>query len=141
MKNKYKRILLFVIVLCIFSMAIAGCASETKMEESEKSYQEMLEKCQVALSALEEKTAELKTQKENLEKENKELQTKLTQALSEKSDITTQSQAMADLMDIYSVYKSGKTTEALEKIKMIEPMGFDDETLAFYEILKNILEK
>lgn len=141
MKGKNKRVLLFVMSLLICSVAISGCTTQKNLKESESVYQEKLKESQAVLSILEEETAELKRKNEELEKENKELQTKLTQVLSEKSDITTRDQAMSDLIDIYELYKSGKAKEAAEKIKKIEPMGFDDVTLAYYEILKDILEK
>lgn len=143
MKKNNKRNLLFEVVLtiCVVLIVITGCTSNKKPDENEIAYQDMLKESQETLKNLEEENVELKREKEELEKENKELQTKLTQALSEKSDMTTHGQALADLTDIYDLYKSGKTNDAAAKLKKIEPMGFDDATLAYYEILKDVLEK
>lgn len=141
MKNNYKCILLFSVVLLICAMAITGCVSKKELENGETTYQDMLKESRETLKILEKETAELKKKNEELEEENKELQTKLTQALSEKSDMTTHSQALADLIDIYELYKSGKANDAAAKLKKIEPMGFDDATLAYYEILKDVFEK
>ena len=140
MKKNYKRILAIGVVLIVCLMTITGCTSKKKLKEAETTYQNLLAESQAALSALEKEAAEVKSKNEELEKENKELQTNLTRVLSDKSDITTRDQVMTDLMDIYSLYQSGKNDEALEKIKKIEPIGFDDETLAFYELLKDVLE-
>ena len=147
MKKNYKRIFAFGVILIVFSIIITGCKSKNNLAESEKTNAELLLESQAEVSALKGETAELKrineellSQNDNLDKQNKELQKKLTQALSEKSDITTQDQVMTDLMYIYKLYKSGKATDALVKIKKIEPMGFDDITLAFYEMLKDVLE-
>lgn len=143
MKNICKRILSFSVAVILCLIVMTGCGSKKNSAENEKTSQEML----AEISALKGETAELKrinkeleSQNDNLEKENKELQTKLTQEMSDKSDITTQDQVMSDLMNIYKLYKSGKTSDASAKIKKIEPMGFDDETLAFYEVLKDVLE-
>lgn len=136
MRKNYKGILKCVVVVfvCVALSMIAGCTDHKKTADNESAYQNEIKESHAALKILEEKNAEL-------EKENKELQTKLTQAMSEKSDMTTQGQALADLVNIYEIYKSGKTDNALEKFNKIEPMGFDDATLAYYEILKDVLEK
>ncbi len=136
MKKNNKRIFLFNIVLlvCVSLFVITGCTPHKKTDDNEISYKNMFEENQQALKFLEEENAELK-------EENNLLQTKLAQALSEKSDITTHNQALADLIDIYELYKFGNKDEASKNFKKIEPMGFDDATLAYYKILKDILEK
>lgn len=146
MRGNNKRSLAFCIVVIICLMTIAGCSPKTNLKENNKTTEDLLLESQVEVSSLKGETAELKrinkelqSRNESLEKENDELQTKLTQVLSEKSDITTQDQVMLDLMYIYKLYKSGKMSDALSKIKKIEPMGFDDVTLAFYEMLKDVL--
>ncbi len=143
MKNKNKRILLFGVVLtiCLVLIVITGCEFHKKTDDNETTYQDMLNESQETLKILEKENAELKNKNKELGNENNELQTKLTQAMSEKSDMTTHGQALADLIDIYELYKSGKTNDATAKLKKIEPMGFDDATLAYYEILKDVLEK
>ncbi len=140
MKNKYKQVFSLGVVLIFSLLTITGCASKKNLAENESTYQKLLSESQTKVAALEKELAEREVEKEELEKENSELQAKLTQILSDKSNVTTLNQAMADLMDIYRLYKSGKNDEAFGKIKKIEPMGFDDEALAFYEILKDVLE-
>lgn len=135
MKKNNKRIFLFNIVLLVSvsSFVITGCTTRKKTEDNEIVYKNIIEEKQEAFKNLEEENAELK-------KENKELQTKLTQALSEKSEQATLGQALSDLIDIYELYKSGNKEKAIEKLKKIEPMGFDDATLAYYKILKDLLK-
>ena len=136
MRKNYRGILrcFAVIFVCVALSVIAGCANNKKTYDNESTYQNEIKESQATIKILEDKNAEL-------EKENKELQNRLTQAMSEKSDMTTQGQALADLINIYEIYNSGKTDDALEKFYKIEPMGFDDATLAYYEILKDVLAK
>ncbi len=135
MKKNNKRIFLFAIVLlvCVSLIVITGCTPRKKTDDNEIIYKNMIEESRQAIKILEEENAELK-------KENKDLQTKLIQAMSEKSEQATQGQALSDLIDIYELYKSGNTGDASKNLKKIEPMGFDDATLAYYKILKDILE-
>ncbi len=133
MKKNFNRILVYMMALhiCVYSIVITGCTLHKKTE-NESLHQNRLEESRETIKILEQENMELK-------KENKDLQKKLTQAMSEKSKIITHGQALTDMINIYELYKSGMKSEAADEFKKIEPMGFDDSTLAYYEILKDVL--
>ena len=136
MKKNYKRIFVYglAMMICVIVIVIMGILSQKKSDAYENQYQTLLTENQSSIKILEEKIV-------HLEKENSELQKKLNNISSFESDVTTQSQALSDLVDIYKDFREGKVQEAKKTFKKIEPMGFDDPTLAYYEILKYVLEQ
>lgn len=135
MKKDYKRVCIYgiIMLLCVVMIVLVGWLSQRKIDVQEIEYQNLITANQNSIRALEEKVA-------SLEKENKSLKEQLSQSMMLQSDVTTSNQALADLKEIYDTFKSGKKEQARETFKKIETMGFDDTALAYYEILKDMLE-
>jgi flagellar motility protein MotE (MotC chaperone) len=135
MKKNYKKIFGYAIVMaaCALILVLMTCISEHKLADYQEEYQEDISISKNQIIKLEERIADL-------EKEKSELQKKLEEKLSLESDLITGQQARADLKEIYDVYKSGKVAEAKRRIKMIEPVGFDDATLSYYEVILDLLK-
>ncbi len=136
MKRDYRRILMYglVMFICVIVIVVMAFLSQEKIDGHQLEYQKVITENQDNIRVLEEKIL-------TLEKENKSLQKQLTDVMSMRSDEATQSQIMRDLLDIYETYKSGDVEEAKKTFAKIEPMGFDDNALAYYELLKDYLEK
>jgi len=136
MKRDYKKVYIYGIIMlaCVIVIVIIGLLSEKKISGYEADYQNLITANQNSIRILEEENTELK-------RRNKELEEQLSDALLFKSDVETVNQAMNDLKDIYDDYKAGKLDKAKDAFKKIEPMGFDDTSLMYYEILKDLLEK
>lgn len=135
MKRDYKRVCVYgiIMLLCVAFIVIVGWLSQKRIDTQETEYQNMITANQNSIRVLEEKIADL-------ENENAELRERLSQSMMLQSDITTSNQALADLKEIYDTFKDGKAEQARAEFKKIETMGFDDTALAYYEILKDILE-
>ncbi len=134
MKKNYKKIFGEAIVLaaCVLIIVLIACISENRLEGYQEEYEKGMTLSQAQVEKLEAKI-------EVLEDEKAELQKKLDESLQASADAVTNQQALSDLKDIYETYKSGKTAEAKKQFKKIEPMGFDDATLSYYELLSDIL--
>ncbi len=135
MKRDYKRVCVYgiIMLLCVVVIVVIGCLSQKKIDVQEIEYQNLITANQNSIRTLEEKIV-------TLEKENKDLKEQLSQSMMLQSDITTSNQALADLKEIYDTFKNGKEGQARATFKKIETMGFDDAALAYYEILKDMLE-
>ena len=135
MKRDYKRVCIYgiIMLLCVVVIVLVGWLSQKKIDTQEIEYQNLITANQNSIRTLEEKVAEL-------EKENKSLKEQLSQSMMLQSDVTTSNQALADLKEIYDTFKNGKKEQAKAAFNKIETMGFDDTALAYYEILKDMLE-
>ncbi len=135
MKRDYKRVCVYgiIMLLCVVVIVVVGWLSQKKIDVQEIEYQNLITANQNSIRTLEEKISKL-------EKENKELKEQISQSMMLQSDVTTSNQALADLKEIYDAFKNGKKEQARTAFKKIEPMGFDDAALAYYEILKDMLE-
>lgn len=136
MKKNYKRIYGYavIMVVCVLIIVLIACLSENRIADYQNQYEEDMTISQKQILTLEEKISALEKEKSELEKQLKE---KMTLG----SDLVTSQQTMADLKEIYEKYKSGNTAQAKAALDRIEPIGFDDMTLAYYEILSDILNK
>ncbi len=136
MSKKYKKLYGYAIimVICVLVIVLVACLSENRLEGYQTEYENALTLNQKQIQLLEEEIAKLS-------KENSELQKKLEENMSLGSDLVTGQQTMSDLKDIYELYKSGKAKDAKKQFSKIEPIGFDDATLAYYEILRDLLNK
>ena len=136
MKKNYKRIFGYALVMlaCVMIMVLVACLSENRLEEYQDEYNESMTLSQKQIVSLEQ-------QIEKLEKENAELKKINEKNMSIGAEAVTTEQAFADLREIYEKYKSGKTAEAKAEFKKIEPIGFDDATLSYYELLSDMLKK
>ncbi len=136
MSKNYKKLYGYavIMVICVLVIVLVACLSENRLEGYQTEYENALTMNQKQIQLLEEEIAKLS-------KENSELQKKLEENMSLGSDLVTGQQTMSDLKDIYELYKSGKSKDAKKQFSKIEPIGFDDATLAYYEILRDLLNK
>lgn len=77
----------------------------------------------------------------NLTNENLELKKQLEKNSVLESDLVTFQQALSDMRDIFEMYKTGNLSSAKKAYEKIEPIGFDDSTLAYFELLGELLKK
>lgn len=136
MEKNYKRIFGYalIMVISVLIIVLIACLSESRLENFQEQYQDNM-------TINQKQVLELENQIDRLEKENSKLKEKLEKNLTITSDVVTSQQALSDLKDIYQKYKSGKVAEARSDLDKIEPMGFDDATLSYYELLSDILKK
>ncbi len=136
MNKNYKKLYGYamIMVICVLVIVLVACLSENRVEGYRTEYKNELTVHQKQIQSLEEQIASLTA-------ENTELKKELDENMSLGSDLVTNQQAMSDMKDIYELYKSGKEVEAKKQINKIEPIGFDDAALAYYEILKDLLNK
>lgn len=151
-KNDNRRVFLYgvIMLLCVALIVVIGLLTGPGSGENSIEGQNVIEEKQNNIRMLEEKVSALESEVESLKVEkNKYIAqvNSLTEQLQSKplntdeSDTATYEQAFADLKNIYQTFKAGKVDEAKAAFVKIEPMGYDDATLAYYEILKDILGK
>ncbi len=135
MKKNYKRIFGYAIILGVCALLMVGfaCLSENRLEDFEEQYKNDLTLNQKQILGLEQ-------QIEMLEEENARLKEAIGKSESLGSDLVTSQQAISDLKEIYEKYKAGETEVAKAELKKIEPLGFDDASLAYYQILIDIVK-
>ncbi len=150
MQKNYKKIYGYglIMVVCVLVIVLIAALSENRLDGYQDKYEETMTAGQKQIELLEgeiaelsEKNSELEKRNAELEEENQEIKRMLENSQGIGSDLVTAQQAMSDLKDIYKKYKSGKVTEAKRQFGKIEPMGFDDATLSYYEVLKDLLNK
>ncbi len=136
MKKNYKKIYSYGIIflVCVIAIVAVGILSQHNPQGEKIDYQNLIEANQNSIRLLEEENAKLK-------KTISELEKKLSEEKLFESDVTTVSQAINDMKEIYEKFKSGEKDKAKDDFKKIEPIGFDDNALLYYEILKDLLEK
>ncbi len=136
MKKNYKKLYGYAIIMvvCVLVIVLVAALSENRLEGYQTEYEEVMTAGQKQIQLLEEEI-------ESLTNENAELKKELEKFNSLGSDLVTTQQAMSDLKEIYEEYKSGNTAEAKKRFDKIEPIGFEDATLSYYEILKDLLNK
>ena len=144
MKNKmifvYGLIMLVIVALFVVLGFVTSPENETDLLES----QNLIEEKQNSIRKLEEENSNLKKENEQLSSEVENFKNRIAeleaQFGAEGSEDVTMSQALADLKDIYEDYKSGNVSRAKENFAKIVPMGYDDATQAYYDLLKDVLE-
>lgn len=136
LKKNYKKIFGYAMIMIVSVLAIVliACLSENKLEGYQSEYEQAMTVTQKQIQTLEEKIAQLSAEKAELEK-------KIEQNMTLQSDVVTSEQAISDMRYIYRLYKSGKKSEAKEKLDIIEPIGFSDTALEYYELLSDVLNK
>lgn len=151
-KNGNRRFFLYgvIMLICVALIVSIGLMIGHIIGDNDIEGQNVIDEKQNNIRVLEEKVSVLENELEALKVEkNKYIAqvNSLTEQLQSKplntdeSDAATLEQAFADLKNIYQTFKAGKVDEAKAAFVKIEPMGYDDVTLAYYEILKDILEK
>ena len=136
MQKNYKKLYGYAIIMvvCVLIIVLIAALSDNRLKGYQTEYEEEMTAGQKQIEMLEEQIA-------TLSEENSELKKEIAQAQKLGSDLVTVQQAMSDLKDIYQMYKSGNETEAKAIFDKIEPMGFDDATLDYYQVLKDLLNK
>ncbi|MBR5615014.1 MAG: hypothetical protein IKT39_06060 [Clostridia bacterium] len=135
MKKNYKRIFgyAFIMIICVIAIVLMACLSENRLEGYQTEYETAINGHQRQIEALEKEIL-------NLSNENAELKKKIDMTSSLQSELETGSQAMNDMKELFELFKSGSRDEARKEFAKIEPIGFDDVSLAYYELLKEYLK-
>lgn len=136
MKKNYKKVYGYglIMMVCVILIVLVACLSETRLDTFQQEYESQITGHQKQVELLEKQIVEL-TEK------NRELEEKLQKTAALESELETGNQALNDLIDIFDQYKDGNKAEAKEKFSKIEPIGFDDTALAYYQLLKDFLNK
>ena len=136
MKKNYRKILGYALVMtvCVLLIVLVAALSENKISKYEDKYNADLTISQKQIQALEKQIADLSQQNEDLKKQIQNVQRV-------DSDLVTHQQAMSDMKDIFHLYEEGKKEAAREAFKKIDTMGFDDNSLSYYELLSVLLKK
>ncbi|MBQ9756875.1 MAG: hypothetical protein IJW15_00440 [Clostridia bacterium] len=136
MKKNYKKVYGYGIIflVCVIAVVFVGILSQQKTQVKEADYQNLITANQNSIRILEEENAQLK-------KKISELEKKLSEEKLFVSDVTTSSQAINDMKEIFDTFRAGEKSRAKTDFQKIEPIGFDDNALLYYEILKELLEK
>lgn len=136
MKKNYKKVYGYglIMVVCVILIVLVACLSETRLDSFQEEYELQMTGSQKQIKLLEKQIVDL-TEK------NRELEEKLQKTATLEAELETGNQALNDLIDIYGQYKDGDKSAAKEKLSKIEPIGFDDTALAYYQLLKDFLNK
>lgn len=136
MKKNYKKVYGYglIMVVCVILIVLVACLSETRLDSFRAEYELQMTGHQKQVEILEKQIVEL-TEK------NRELEEKLQKTVALESELETGNQALNDLIDIFDLYRDGDKAAAKEKFSKIEPIGFDDTALAYYQLLKDFLNK
>lgn len=136
LKKNYKKLFGYGIVMlvCVFIIVLMACLSESRIEGYENEYEQSILATQKQIDVLEEKIV-------TLTNENLELKKQIEKTSGLESDLVTSQQALSDMKDIFEMYKKGDVSLAKDAYKKIEPIGFDDSTLAYFELLGELLKK
>ncbi len=133
--KNYKKLYGYVIIMvvCVLIIVLMAAISKNRIDEYKGEYLKQLDENQTRIQELEKQIADLTDQNQQLKKE-------LEKGQSLGSDLVTLQQAMSDLRSIYQTYKSGNAAEAKKQLDKIEPIGFDDTTLSYYEVLCDLIK-
>lgn len=136
LKKNYKKLFGYGIVMlvCVLVIVLMACLSENRLAGYESEYEESILATQKQVEALEEKIV-------SLTNENLELKKQLEKTAGLEADLVTSQQALSDMKDIFKTYKGGDENSAKAAYQKIEPMGFDDSALAYFELLGELLKK
>ena len=136
LKKNYKKLFGYAIVMvvCVLIIVLMACLSENRLEGYENEYEQSILASQKQVDLLEEKIV-------GLTNENLELKKQLEKTSGLESDLVTSQQALSDMKDIFEMYKDGDLSSAKKAYGKIEPIGFDDSTLAYFELLGELLKK
>lgn len=135
MKKNYKKIYGYAIIMvvCVIAIVLIACLSENRLEGYQTDYENTITINQKQIEGLEKELARISA-------ENDELKKRAEETLTLQTELEQGQQAMSDMKEIYKLYKNGSRTEAKDKFSKIEPIGFDDMSLAYYELLKDYLK-
>lgn len=140
-----KRIFVYGIIMlvCVAAVVLIGITTgPNNFGDENKENHQLIQEKQNNIRILEEQVALLQKEVDVLTAENEEIKKQLDEQPIDtgvSKEINLQ-QMLADLRDIYEMFKSGDVEKARDEFEKIEPVGFDDATHAYYEILGDILE-
>ena len=160
-RNKMVFIYGLIMLVVVALIVILGYVTGPKHDESQEVSQTLIDEKQNSIRRLEEELEGVKKENSNLivekdelllqqkndaakiqslEAENKALKEQLDSAAAlTEADAVTMAQALADLKDIYENHKSGNVQDAKAAFEKIDTNGYSDEVLAYYELLKDIM--
>lgn len=161
-KNKMVFVYGLILLAAVVVVLVVGSMTGPIHDENEAEGQTLIDEKQNSIRRLEENIATMKKQIDSItaekdslvlkseedEKTIEELRKKTTELEEQlknqpidtgSADAVTMAQAMSDMKDIYENFKSGNKSEARKAFEQIPTAGFDDSTLAYYEILKDVL--
>jgi len=138
--NKMVFVYGLIMLACVVVMIVIGFATSPEHDsESSPEGQNLIDEKQNNVRLLEEKVSELEGEIETLKVEkNKYIGRieELEQQIQNQPSETT----VAELKTIFETYKSGAVDEAKEAFEQLDPTGYDEVSLAYYEILKEVIE-
>ncbi len=145
-RNKMIFVYGLIMLVCVALIVVVGLATGPSVGQDSDKGQNAIDEKQNSIRLLEERVAELEKENAALKDEVKKISEERDalakenqQLYTSESKTVTMEQALADLKDIYEKYKAGDIAEAKADFGKIEPMGYDEATLAYYEILNDIL--
>lgn len=160
-RNKMVFIYGLIMLVVVALVVVLGYVTGPQHDESQETSQTLIDEKQNSIRRLEEELEGAKKENSNLivekdelllqqkndaakiqslEAENKTLKEQLDSATAlTEADAVTMAQALADLKDIYENHKAGNVQDAKEAFEKIDTNGYSDEVLAYYELLKDVL--
>lgn len=136
MKKNIKKLYVYglIMIVCVIVIVLIAWMSDTRVNNYQSEYETQLTARQSEIDVLQKRIAELEDKNSELEKTNKE-------NIDALAKLDKYSQTMNDLTEVYKLFKDGKEEEAKNLFSQLDTTGYDDGALAFYEILKEILQK
>lgn len=136
MKKNIKKLYVYglIMIVCVIVIVLIAWMSDTRVNNYQSEYETQLTARQSEIDVLQKRIAELEDKNSELEKTNKE-------NIDALAKLDKYSQTMNDLTEVYKLFKDGKEEEAKNLFSQLDTAGYDDGALAFYEILKEILQK
>ena len=136
MKKNIKKLYVYglIMIVCVIVIVLIAWMSDTRVNNYQSEYETQLTARQSEIDVLQKRIAELEDKNSELEKTNKE-------NIDALAKLDKYSQTMNDLTEVYKLFKDGKEEEAKNLFSQLDTTGYDDGALAFYETLKEILQK
>lgn len=135
MKKDFKKVFGYglIMIIAVLVIVIIACLSESRVDDAHETYKSVLSENASVIETLEKEKAELENKIAELEKT-------LENSMDIQAKLDRHNQVMSDLTEVYNFIKEGKNGLAADRLKVIEPVGFDDGELAFYEALRNMVK-
>ncbi len=136
-----KKIIGYALIMVFFVgiIVLIGILSDNELDSRQKEYEKEILGTQNQIEALEKKIVDLSAENDELKKKLEAEEKQNDENVELQSKFETSSQALSDLKDIYDLYKSGDKAQAKALLSKIEPIGFDDASLAYYDLLKDFI--
>ena len=136
-----------IMLVCVIIVVIIGLATGPKHIGGENSEsQTLIDEKQNSFRSLEENVAALEKEVETLKLEKNQYISQVEE-LKKKAEgktvpnSTEENKMLESLVEIYETFKSGDAETAKASFAEIDSADFDRATLAYYQILKDVLEE